>query len=470
MSRKRKLRGGKIIIDRKRRKGIPLIYFERTQLPLNLAACRNNYYFVERLLKHGAKPNKKDKLSVLTPLSWAAHNGNLEMVKLLLGKGAEINAAHKDWMTSPLIEAIEWRHWAVAKYLVETGVDITTKDRKGKTALAHAAIQKNFELAKILIEKGANVNNVDNDGVCILEDACSGDVLFAETKTNLELLKLLIDNGAQTNKRAINTVVRKGEFEPAKYLLSKQAPLSGELLLNAANGLNFDLFKYLFDSLQLRNVAYDSSGFLMTGILFGVCSGYWTNGANRGVNISMLEYILERGPGITRINDKGQNIFTVLVEYGKPDSVTLQVAQLLIRKSNTFELDRSGIFDYPLKLASYDGLLETARLFIENGADVNHSGDDGGTILHQACWKYDNEKIIKLLGERGAEINRQNNRGETPIMGCTYFNRTENIKTLADLGADLNKKTKTGHTLLDLVGDAETRKYLIQKGAVSGKE
>ena len=48
--------------------------------------------------------------------------------------------------------------------------------------------------------------------------------------------------------------------------------------------------------------------------------------------------------------------------------------------ANTQDMNRST----PLHLASRDGLLEDARLFIDHGADVNARNMDGLTPLHLA--------------------------------------------------------------------------------------
>ncbi len=465
VSRKKKLRSGKTVIDKRRRKGMPLIFFQKTQLPVVKAALHNNYYFVSRLLDRGAKVNKKDKKSILTTLAWAAHNGNHEMVVLLLKRGADINGSYKTWRSSPLIEAIEWRHWDIASLLIGGGANIHIIDKNGKTALSHAAVQKNYELVKLLIEKGADVNHIDKEGFSVLENACSDGVLLAIGKTNFEIIKLLVEHGARTKNSAVYTVARKGETGIVKYLLARGAPVTNDLILYSANGTNFDLFRFILDSVGLP-----ANGIRQKGLLHRVCSGYWTNGANRTVNIPMLKYVLEKGADINDTNEQGENVFTALVAYGKPDSITYEASKLLLEKNNKKATDRNQMLDYPLKLAAYQGLVETSRLFIENGADVNHFGEDSGTVLHQACWKYDNRALLQLLIKYGADINGVDNLGQTPAMGCITFGRFENVKTLVELGADINKKDRAGKTLLDLTSDPDLLAFLKSRGAKSGDE
>jgi ankyrin repeat protein len=462
ISRKKKLRNGKIVLDKNRRKGVPLISFRKSQRPISKAALRNNFYFLQSLLNHGAKPNKKDKLSVLTPLSWAAHNGNLDAVKLLLANGADINGHYKEWKTSPLIEAIEWRHWDVAEYLVANGANINIVDKEGRIALSHAAIQKNYFLSELLVKNGAKINHFDNNGFSVLEHACGYGVLFAENRTNFDLITYLIEAGAKTNNNVIESVVQKGELDILKYLLRKGAPLKKELIIDASSGINIELFKFLFDTLKLDNIP--------SGVLHRICDGFWTNGADRTLNIELLRYVLDIGVNIYELNHSGQNVFTTLVAYGKPDSITYLASKILLEKTITAEIKKFGVLDYPLKRAANQGLFHTCQLFIDHGADVNHSGDDGGSILHQAAWFYNNHRVLDLLIKRGANPNAVNKNGLTAAMGATFLGRTENIKSLAELGADLNIKSISGLTLLDMISDEELIMFLKSKGAKSGKE
>jgi ankyrin repeat protein len=468
ISRKRKLKNGKIIIDKSRRRGIPLVYIKRTDLPLTEAAFNENYYFVQELLRRGAKPDKKKNI-VLPPLGWAAHRGNIEIVKLLLEHNADINGSEKKWRTSPLIEAIEWKHWEVAKFLIDKGADINKRNKEGKTALSWAVINKNVELTKILVDKGANVNNVDRWGYCVLEDACSDDHLFAIKETNDDIIRYLVEHGAKTNNRAINIVLRKGEAQIAKYLLSKGAPVSNQLGLSAANGKNFELFKYLVDTSHLDIHYYDTTVYWGGSVLHEVCEGYWGDSSVRKINIPMLKYILDKGVNVNDTNMRGQTPLLLLLEYGKRDDTARAAAELLINKGARVNVSGGSMKFSPLMHAAYDKLFETAKLLIQNGANVNAKDYEGKTILHWAAWKYENGEVLKLLVESGADINAKEPKwGETPAVGCAVFNRWENIKTLIDHGADPNIKTNNGLTLLDAVSDEELRKYLISKGAKSG--
>ena len=73
-----------------------------------------------------------------------------------------------------------------------------------------------------------------------------------------------------------------------------------------------------------------------------------------------------------------------------------------------------------------------------------------------------------LVKEKGADVNKENNNGQTPLFSvCTYGN-SEIVKYLVEHGANVNKADKDGKTpLFDACwdGNLEIVKYLAEHGA-----
>ena len=65
-----------------------------------------------------------------------------------------------------------------------------------------------------------------------------------------------------------------------------------------------------------------------------------------------------------------------------------------------------------------DEALETVRVLLELGADVNAVDDNGETAMHGAAYQ-SRPKLVQLLADRGADTNvwnRKNKAGWTPLM------------------------------------------------------
>ena len=128
---------------------------------------------------------------------------------------------------------------------------------------------------------------------------------------------------------------------------------------------------------------------------------------------------------------------------------------------------------------------------IELGADVDKADDYGWTPLHAACEKV-NFRMIKILVDHGANINNASSKdGWTPLRSAVqtcllfivkstisgqddakemtvYERHLEIIKYLINHGADMNKGDDVGTTPLHAaahIGHLHAVKYLTSKGA-----
>ena len=144
-----------------------------------------------------------------------------------------------------------------------------------------------------------------------------------------------------------------------------------------------------------------------------------------------------------------------------------------------FERDRKG--RTPLHQAVIDGNYALVQHLINAGADVNDIDNEGHTVLHAANFlvgKQD-EKIVRLLIEKGADCSIKNSKGRTALFYMatkTIKDATEldyyrsGIKSLVDAGSDLNEKKDSDETVLLYLyntGKLDTQRgtILIEMGA-----
>jgi ankyrin repeat protein len=96
-----------------------------------------------------------------------------------------------------------------------------------------------------------------------------------------------------------------------------------------------------------------------------------------------------------------------------------------------------------LMLASYNGNLETGRMLLEYGAEVDSRNDRGQTPLGGVAFK-GYEEIVTLLLEYGAAIDADNGGGMTPLMFAAMFGRSKVVEKLKSRGASLQHRNCLG--------------------------
>jgi ankyrin repeat protein len=102
-----------------------------------------------------------------------------------------------------------------------------------------------------------------------------------------------------------------------------------------------------------------------------------------------------------------------------------------------------------LHWASDQDQLETVRLLLSHGADIEMIGADGMTPLHSAVTS-GHLQMVKLLLEAGADVNaREGSLGKTPLMFAASHSFLAIVHLLLEQEADINVKDLNGSTALD---------------------
>ena len=113
--------------------------------------------------------------------------------------------------------------------------------------------------------------------------------------------------------------------------------------------------------------------------------------------------------------------------------------------------------------------LDTAKLLIGAGADVNAANDYGVTPLLLACGTNRNAAMVVLLLKSGANLHTPSRAGETALMMAARTGSVDAVKVLLKAGADVNaKETSLGQTALMWAaaeGHTDVVRVLIERGA-----
>ncbi len=105
--------------------------------------------------------------------------------------------------------------------------------------------------------------------------------------------------------------------------------------------------------------------------------------------------------------------------------------------------------DANLWTAAKLGDLEKIEGHLADGASPNTQDPaTGATPMAMAGWAGQHQ-AIKLLIDKGADVDARNADGTTPIHGAAFFGHPESVRVLIEHGADVDAKSKKGERAID---------------------
>ncbi len=160
--------------------------------------------------------------------------------------------------------------------------------------------------------------------------------------------------------------------------------------------------------------------------------------AAKNGDIEILEKLLNENPSLINSLDKDKN--TPL--HHSIDEGKLEAAVLLINHGADVNAVNYKT-ETPLHLASYDGNAAAVKLLLENNADVTLREMRDRTPLFLACnWGNDLE-TVRLLIDAGSDVNDKNSRGEVILKNTLYYGKKAIIDLLIDRGATISDDEET---------------------------
>ena len=98
-----------------------------------------------------------------------------------------------------------------------------------------------------------------------------------------------------------------------------------------------------------------------------------------------------------------------------------------------------------------DGQAELLDAYVAGGYPVDHPDPAGNTLLMLAAY-HGHPGTVAMLLERGADPDRLNDRGQSPVAGALFKGEAEVVRLLVRAGADLDHGTPTAREAARLFG------------------
>jgi ankyrin repeat protein len=176
-----------------------------------------------------------------------------------------------------------------------------------------------------------------------------------------------------------------------------------------------------------------------------------------------VETSIKKGEDVNAANEKGMFPLWLAVWNGDARMVDL----LLKSGANARQIFKGETEIALLDVAAQEGPLDVVELLVKAGAEVNKPDSHGQTPLRVAA-RNGRTDIVKFLLSKGAEVDTKGNDGATPLEHAASKGHLDIVKLLVEKGANINLQDKEGdfalgeaarHGFLDVVN------YLLDKGA-----
>ena len=279
----------------------------------------------------------------------------------------------------PVAEAARTADWAAVRALVEQGADVTAPQGDGTTALHWAGYWDEDDMAALLLDAGADANATTDLGVTPLWTACENG--------SAQMTRILLEVGADPNA----------------------ALLSGEtLVMTAAHSGSAAVIEQLLAAGADVNAAEQGRG--QTALMWAV--------AQRHPDV--VEALLAHQPDVHARSDVRTEVVKTSPEPWNPDYI--------------IDLLQGGYT--PLLFAARVGALDSARLLVAAGADVNDTAPYGTSATVVAAHSGHGELAAFLL-EQGADPNAAG-AGYTALHAAILHKDDHLVAALLVRGADPN--------------------------------
>jgi ankyrin len=376
-----------------------------------------------------------------TALHWAVYRDDLESVDALINAGAKPDAKNREGVT-PLHMASLYGNAKIVASLLKGGADAKQKGPAGETMVMLAARNGNPDAITLLVGAGADVN---------VREPIRGTtaLMWAVEQRHPAAVAALIDAKADVSAKSA------GAGLPRNYMANRVNPTRVEAA-NRVRAAAAKAGRTYEEQLEIEQ----KNGTLAVRRIGDVTSFFGQQNA-AGQQQQQQQQAGQRG------GQQAPQQATQAAQQQQQDDDSDFIFAGLVGSGG------GGLT--PLVLASREGDMESAKLLLQAGADINQTTEYGWTALLTAT-NNRHYKLAEYFAERGADVNKPNKGNWTPLYLATDnrnieggdfpvpkadMDHLEYIKFLLDHGANPNVRVKDN----TLTRTIFTMQWFLEAGA-----
>ena len=466
--------------------------------PLRAAAYHGHLDNVRCLVESGADVNVRNT-SEATPLYAACYRGHLNIVSYLIDKGAFIDLQCKDGSTA-LHVAVEEGHLKIVRVLLALGASQSLANNRGLTPLLHACDLCSTEIVEHIIDRPECTKEQRIDALELLgatiansnDESRDTEKAFSYLKRGMEerfedpehplLKKKMEPVEAYQNRKESQTLEELALLEGDDHAIGMEGLIIRERILGSDN------LAILYEIRYRGAVLADSEE-------YELCFGLWKRAMEKAMNndVSIIKYLALFSEVFGEMVEKRkllrpnfiEEAFEILVAASEKRTEKLQEGH------ESEEQEKTLYYALYLLMVYNEVKVQNANMtdFLQRFLLLNPCCSDGNTLLHLAAWhetpiKEDKVRSVcklpcvetmKLILHAGCDVNAVNTEGNTPLHLAVKFKPQpeemailrEMLLLLLDIGADPKLENENDQTPLDSCESDEARRILSEKGRLS---